>query len=75
MKRSWLAFSIAAGCLCALLTAHPICLAQKPVGPQISFKEKHFDFKQVDEGAILEHTFEILNTGDEPLVIEKVEPS
>lgn len=74
MKRLSFAVFIAAGCLCALF-GNQVCLAQKPVGPQISFKEKNFDFKQVDEGKILEHTFVITNTGDEPLVIEKVSPS
>lgn len=74
MKRLWFLFSIAAWCLCAVFGIQ-VCLAQMAVGPQISFKEKNFDFKQVDEGKILEHTFVITNTGDEPLVIEKVSPS
>ena len=74
MKRFGFAFSIAAWCFCALFGIQ-VCLAQKPVGPQISFKENKFDFKQVEEGKVLEHTFVISNTGDEPLMIEKVEPS
>ena len=74
MKRLRFALCIAAWCFCALYGSQA-CLAQKPSGPQISFKEKNHDFKLVDEGKILEHTFVISNTGDQPLIIEKVSPS
>lgn len=74
MKRVWFAVVLAAWCLDALC-GNQVCLARKPAGPQISFKEKHFNFNKVDEGKVLEHTFVVFNTGDEPLVIEKVSPS
>ena len=74
MKRLRFALCIAAWCFCALYGSQA-CLAQMPSGPQISFKEKNHDFKLVDEGKVLEHTFVISNTGDQPLVIEKVSPS
>lgn len=55
--------------------AASICFAQKPSGPQIVFRENSFDFGEVDEGAVLEHTYKVWNRGEQPLVIEKVSPS
>ncbi|MBN1105048.1 MAG: DUF1573 domain-containing protein [Deltaproteobacteria bacterium] len=49
--------------------------AQKPPGPQIYFQEKNFDFQEVEEGSVLDHTFRVSNRGDQPLVIEKVSPA
>jgi hypothetical protein len=42
--------------------------------PQISLKQQIHDFKNVLEGEILSHTFEVLNQGDEDLKIEWVKP-
>ena len=42
--------------------------------PQIAFKHQIHDFKDVLEGQIAEHTFEVLNQGDEDLKIERVKP-
>lgn len=49
--------------------------AEKGSGPRLHFEEMTFDFGQVVEGTMLEHTFKILNRGDQPLVIENVSPS
>jgi hypothetical protein len=37
-------------------------------------KEKTVDYKEVDEGEVIEHVFKVLNEGDQPLQIEKVKP-
>jgi hypothetical protein len=42
--------------------------------PQMTLKQQIYDFKNVLEGEILTHTFELLNQGDEALKIEQVKP-
>jgi len=42
--------------------------------PQIALKQQIHDFKNVLEGELLTHTFELLNQGDEALKIERVKP-
>lgn len=44
-------------------------------GPQLHLGAATFDFGQVTEGAVLAHTFVLLNRGDQPLLIENVSPS
>jgi uncharacterized protein (DUF58 family) len=41
-------------------------------GPVISFKEKSIDFGDIVQGAKVEHTFVLTNTGTAPLVISNV---
>ncbi len=43
-------------------------------GPRIAVEGQEFDFKEVKEGTNLEHTFKILNKGDETLKIISVKP-
>lgn len=42
-------------------------------GAAISFKEKTYDFGELDEGDIVEHDFEFTNTGNIPLEIIDVQ--
>ena len=49
-------------------------LGQNNKGPRISVEGREFDFKEVKEGTVLEHTFKVLNIGDEPLKIISVRP-
>ncbi len=44
-------------------------------GPRISVDEPMYDFGSVAAGTVLEHVFEIRNTGDGVLSIGKIEPS
>ena len=37
--------------------------------------ERSFDFKEVKEGAAVEHTFRVLNKGDKALEIKRVRTS
>ena len=48
--------------------------AQQAVGPRMVLEEKYFDAKQIKEDEIIEHTFTVLNIGDRPLEIKKVNP-
>ena len=45
------------------------------LGPKMILKEKVFDAKEVREGDIIQHTFKVGNTGDQPLKITKVAPT
>ena len=53
-----------------------LCVAQDQAGkgPKITVEGREFDFKDVKEGTVLEHTFKILNKGNEPLKIISVKP-
>ena len=47
--------------------------AQEPTGPltSISFNEYTHDFGTIDEGDVVVHTFEFVNSGTEPLILDK----
>jgi hypothetical protein len=49
-------------------------LAQETHGPRLVIEEKAHDFGKVQEGHVIEHTFRILNKGDQPLLIGRVKP-
>ena len=49
-------------------------LAQGGQGPKMVLKEEIFDFKEVMEGEVIEHTFRVFNHGDQVLEIKKVAP-
>ncbi|MGE5840142.1 MAG: DUF1573 domain-containing protein, partial [Deltaproteobacteria bacterium] len=40
----------------------------------MSIGQQVHDFRNVLEGEILTHTFELLNQGDDPLIVERVKP-
>lgn len=48
--------------------------AQQAIGPRMVLEEKDFNAKQIKEGEIIDHTFTVRNTGDQPLEIKKVNP-
>lgn len=47
--------------------------AQVPNTAQINFAEPEYDFGEVQEGTVLEHEFEFLNTGTDTLRIIRVQ--
>lgn len=49
-------------------------IAIESLGPQISIEEQEFDFKEVKQGDIIEHSFIVKNVGDQPLEIKSVKP-
>ena len=71
MRRCWLIGMI---CIALLAFCGYSSLAQEPQGPRIVLKERAFDFKEVKEGEVIEHTFKVLNKGDQTLKIVKVRP-
>jgi hypothetical protein len=55
--------------------ARPIYSKAPPAaGPRMVLKERSFDHKNVEEGAVIEHTYKVGNEGDHPLLIKKVAP-
>ena len=48
--------------------------AQAVLGPKMVLKEREFDCGEVKEGEIIEHTFSVLNQGNETLEIVRVKP-
>jgi hypothetical protein len=48
--------------------------AQENRGPKIVVKEPVFDFKEIKEGDIVQHTFKVFNEGDQILEIKNVRP-
>lgn len=53
----------------------PPLRAQEQKGPRIEIKEATYNFGKVVEGAKLQHVFEVRNTGDAALDIERVQPT
>jgi len=47
---------------------------EAPSSPQALFPEKTFQFKEVEEGNPVQHSFTVQNKGSEPLKIVKVKP-
>ncbi len=50
-------------------------LASEIGGPRIQFDTLEYDFGQVEEGDMLECTFDFKNVGDAELIIERAVPS
>lgn len=57
-----------------------LCLAGSAIfgeeakGPKMVLKEEVFDFGEIQEGAVIEHAFEVTNAGTETLEIKDVKP-
>jgi hypothetical protein len=71
MKRSFTLASLYSLLLFVLATSS---FAEAPSGPSIVLPERSFDFKEVEEGKTVEHSFKVLNKGNEVLEIRKVNP-
>jgi hypothetical protein len=49
-------------------------MAQDVLRPKMVLKEQSFDFSEVMEGQIVQHTFQVLNEGNQTLLIKSVKP-
>lgn len=49
--------------------------AQDIKGPKIAAKDVNYDFGKVTQGTLVNHIFEISNTGGEMLIIDHVQSS
>jgi hypothetical protein len=71
MKRLFTLASLVVLLFFALFSSSP---AQSPSGPSMVLSERSFDFKDVEEGKVVEHAFKVLNKGNQPLEIKNVNP-
>jgi Protein of unknown function (DUF1573) len=56
-----------------VMAAHPL-ISHGSSGPRIFIEAKEFDFKEVEEGKVIAHTYKVLNKGNQPLEIQRVNP-
>jgi hypothetical protein len=71
MKRLFTLASLGVLLFFALFSSSP---AQTPSGPSMVLPERSFDFKDLEEGKVVEHAFKVLNKGNQPLEIRNVNP-
>ncbi|MCJ7687369.1 MAG: hypothetical protein MUO68_24080 [Desulfobacteraceae bacterium] len=71
MRRRWLVRTV---CIALFSFYSYSSYAQEAQGPKMVLKERVFDFEEVKEGEVVEHTFIVLNQGEETLEIKKVKP-
>jgi hypothetical protein len=70
MKRYWLSILLF---LISSFWGYSV-LAQKVRAPKMILEEQVFDFKEVMEGDVVQHTFKVFNEGDQTLEIKNVKP-
>ena len=70
-RRSWVISLAVWWSLAATCFAAP---EEKIAGPRLVMQERFFNFQEVREGEVVEHTFALSNGGSETLVIEEVKP-
>jgi Protein of unknown function (DUF1573) len=71
MKRLFTVASLGVLLCFAFFSSSP---AETPSGPSMVLPERSFDFKDVEEGKVVEHAFKVLNKGNQPLEIKNVNP-
>jgi hypothetical protein len=49
--------------------------AQETGNPNMVIPENKYDMGEIDEGAVIEHTFKVINQGDGLLTVRDVKPS
>ena len=57
------------------LASHPEKIDDNAPKPKFNFSNTEYDFGTINEGDIIEHTFQFTNTGESPLIIEKATAS
>lgn len=57
--------------LICLILLPAICFSQ----PSIVFDSEEHDLGEIDEGDVMRHTFEFMNSGDEDLLVGKLSSS
>lgn len=84
MKKLLLSFAVVASSLSAAVaqenkaefkTATPAVASSTLTPDNIAFQSEVFDFGTIEEGPSADHVFTFTNTGKEPLVIQRVQPS
>ena len=73
MKKQLYAIMLVA--VVAGLFSQPLPAQEQKKGPQLEIKESTYDFGKVLDGAKLQHVFEVGNTGDAALDIQRIQPT
>ncbi len=79
MKKVFLSFAIAALAATGAMaqqqpkTAPVAPQVQAKNGPAITFEESEYNFGDITQGDVVEHVFKFKNTGNQPLVISRVD--
>ena len=60
--------------ICSFVWAFLPPHAQPAQGPKMVIVDKHYNFSVVMEGEVVDHTFRVLNQGDQALEIKNVKP-
>ncbi|MBU0735160.1 MAG: DUF1573 domain-containing protein [Proteobacteria bacterium] len=71
MKR-FVAYLFSLICILSFWSGSAPC--QETAGPKIMMEEQTFDFKEIKEGDVLEHSFKLSNKGNQTLEIISVRP-
>jgi uncharacterized protein DUF1573 len=58
-----------------LLLAGTLSAQEEPKGPRIEVKQEQYAMGSIAQGIQAAHVFEVRNSGTEPLMIERVQPS
>jgi hypothetical protein len=65
-------------CVLFSISLVSLCLAtgwaQQTRGPKMVLPEKLYNAQEVEEGDVVTHDFPVLNQGDQPLEIKRVQP-
>jgi hypothetical protein len=61
-------------CVAVSLFFRPFASPQSASEPRMVLSVKHHDFKEANEGEVVEHSFTVQNQGDQVLEIERVKP-
>ncbi len=69
------AFAMRGAALALFFFFAAVLPAQELKGPRIEVKQEHYDMGKIAQGTMAVHVFEVRNTGDAPLVIERLQPS
>jgi len=71
MEKKWLGATI---CFLMFVFSTYSAQAQQSQGPKMVLKEQVFDFGKVQQGEVIQHSFEVFNQGDQVLEIIRVKP-
>lgn len=58
-----------------MMESDMVATAKKPAQTNLALSEPDFDFGKIKKGDVVNHVFEVTNTGKNPLIISAVQPT